>query len=235
MAKRYFGVIIAYLFAQLSVVPVALILRGMDMEQAMYNNIVTGWQIGAFILALIVSVLLLRKDKGDSRDTDRSSPGMTIVWSITGFVMALAGQMLANMIQIGILGIEEQSQNTADIMEISRAFPLFIIIVAIVGPVLEELIFRKIIFRELYKRTNFLISGTITGLIFAIIHFDFTHLLVYFVMSFVFSFVYVQSKRIIVPILSHVLMNSFVVVVQFFFLEDLIEQANVIQSIFIGG
>jgi len=235
MAKRYLGVFLAYLFAQLSPIPVAMILRSMEVNLTTYNNIVMGWQITAFILALIISIILLRKVEDFPRNSDRASPLMTVIWSILGFFMALTGQMIANMFQIVILGIEEQSQNTAEILELTRAFPIFVILVAIVGPILEELIFRKIIFAELYKRTNFIIAGSISGIMFAVVHDDFTHLLIYFVMSFVFAYVYVQSKRIIVPITAHVLMNTFVVVTQLFLPEELIEQANVIQLILIGG
>src|SRR5699024_1725444 len=111
MAKRYLGVFLAYLFAQLSLIPVAMILRSMEVNLTTYNNIVMGWQITAFILALIISIILLRKVEDFPRNSDRASPLMTVIWSILGFFMALTGQMIANMFQIVILGIEEQSQN----------------------------------------------------------------------------------------------------------------------------
>lgn len=235
MTKRYLAIIITYLIAQLSIFPVSIWLQRMDLDLITHNNMIMGWQITSFILALMITLLLLRKEREFPRDSDQASPLMTVIWSILGVVMALGGQMIANLIQTRLFGLEEQSQNTVEIMEIARAFPIFIIIIAVIGPILEEIIFRKIIFGELYKRTNFIIAGSISGLIFAVVHDDFTHLLVYFVMSFVFAFIYVQTKRIIVPILAHVLMNSFVVIVQLFLLEDIIEQMEQIQMILIGG
>ncbi|WP_017473306.1 CPBP family intramembrane glutamic endopeptidase [Amphibacillus jilinensis] len=235
MLKRYIGIILIYVFAQLSIFPVARWLNRFDLSPNEFNNILLGWQITGFILALIFTLLLLRKEKDLPRDPEQASPVMTVVWSILGLAMALFGQFIANIIQITLFGVDQQSQNTVEIMEVARAFPLFILIIAVVGPVLEEIIFRKIIFGELYKRSNFWIAGVISGLIFAVIHNDFTHLLVYFVMSFVFAFVYVQSKRIIVPIAAHVLMNTFVVIVQLFNpveMEQIIEQ---VQMIVIGG
>ncbi len=46
------------------------------------------------------------------------------------------------------------------------------------------------------------------------IHLDFLHILVYTAMGFVFAFLYVQTKRIIVPIIVHAGMNTLVVVAQ---------------------
>ncbi|WP_440896773.1 lysostaphin resistance A-like protein [Amphibacillus sp. Q70] len=235
MTKRYLAIIFTYLIAQLSVFPVSIGLERMDLEPVTHNNIIMGWQITSFIIALIIILILLRKEREFPRDSDQASPLMTFIWSILGVAMALGGQVIASLIQTRLFGLEEQSQNTVELMEVARAFPIFIIIIAVVGPILEEIIFRKIIFGELYKRTNFVIAGSISGLIFAVVHNDFTHLLVYFVMSFAFAFIYVQSKRIIVPILAHVLMNSFVVIVQLFFLEEMIEQMDQIQMILIKG
>lgn len=235
MALRFTWIIVAYLFAQLSPLPVAQYIRTLKIEPAIQDTIIINYQVIIFILALVISVLLLRKESPFSSDEDKASGWMTLGWSILGVFMAMIGQVFASNIQATLFGIEEQSQNTVELMEISRIFPIFIILIAIVGPIFEEIIFRRIIFGEIYKRTNFIIAGTISGIIFAVIHMDFTHLLVYFVMSFVFAFIYVRSKRLIVPILAHVLMNTFVVVVQLFFYDILIEQLEQASMIFLGG
>ena len=235
MALRFTWIIVAYLFAQLSPLPVAQYIRTLKIEPAIQDTIIINYQVIIFILALVISVLLLRKESPFSSDEDKASGWMTLGWSILGVFMAMIGQVFASNIQATLFGIEEQSQNTVELMEISRIFPIFIILIAIVGPIFEEIIFRRIIFGEIYKRTNFIIAGTISGIIFAVIHMDFTHLLVYFVMSFVFAFIYVRSKRLIVPILAHVLMNTFVVVVQLFFYDTLIEQLEQASMIFLGG
>ncbi|NMA91395.1 MAG: CPBP family intramembrane metalloprotease [Amphibacillus sp.] len=234
MTKRYLGIIFTYLFAQLSPVLVAKLLLPFDLDADSHNQIIMNWQVFIFLVAVFVSILLLNK-KDQISDQSRSSDTMTFVWIVIGFFMALFGQALGNLLYMLIFGSVEQSQNTAQIMEIARAYPIFIIIVAIVGPILEEIIFRKIIFGELYKRSNFWIAGVISGLIFAVIHNDFTHIHHYFIMAFVFAFVYVKSKRIIVPIMAHVLMNTFVVIVQLTLPPNVIEQVNFIQMFFIGG
>lgn len=235
MVKRYIGIVFAYLFAQLSPLVVSEILISYEFDLTSHNNIVMNWQVLSFLIALFISIILLNKTEEPFSDRNYASPAMTFVWIVIGFFMAIFGQAIANIIYSLIFGTLEQSQNTVEIMQIARAYPIFIIVIAIVGPILEEIIFRKIIFGEIFKRSNFWIAGIISGLIFAVVHNDFTHLHIYFVMSFVFAFVYVKSKRIIVPVMAHVLMNTFVVIVQLTFPAELLEQVNFIQMILIGG
>ncbi len=170
---------------------------------------------------------------------DAASPGMVIIWSITGILMALFGQGIVNVIQTYLLGITPGSENTESIMAIARATPIFIIVVAIIGPILEEIVFRKIIFGEIYKRTNFFIGALASGLIFAIVHNDFQNTLIYLTIGFVFAFVYVQSKRIIVPIIAHATMNTVVVIAQLSVdpeeMQKILDQYEKLQMILIGG
>lgn len=236
MPKRYVTILITYILAQLSGFPVAQYLGRLDLSDQQFFTYVIGWQIFSFIAALIIMLFLLKPEKELPRHPESASKLMIVVWSILGVFMAIFGQALANLFQIYVLGIDQQSENTMYIMEIIRSAPLFIVSVAVIGPILEEIIFRKIIFGEIYKRSNFLLAGLISGIIFAVIHMDFTHLLVYLVMSFVFAFIYAQSKRIIVPIIAHVAMNTIVVIGQLSFdpaeVEKMLEQ---MQMILIGG
>lgn len=239
MPKRYIGIIVTYIIAQFSGYLVLTIAELQNFSPSLTQQLLIYWQIFSFIVALIISLFLLRKERHLPRDPERTDLPLTIIWSIAGVFLAFFGQAFANIIQQLLFGITEQSQNTIEIMAIAFNFPLFIIIVSVVGPILEELIFRKIIFGELNKRTNFLIAAFVSSFIFAIVHADFTHLLVYLIMGLVFSFLYVQTKRIIVPIFAHVAMNSIVVVIQFLFqspeLQDLLKQIEQLQLIIFGG
>ena len=113
-----------------------------------------------------------------------------------------------------VFGVPRGSENTDRLMDIARTIPWFLIVVSIIGPILEEIVFRKILFGTLYKKFNFFIAAIISSLVFATIHFDFTHLLVYTAMGLVFAFLYVKTKRIIVPIAAHVAMNTLVAIGQ---------------------
>ena len=82
------------------------------------------------------------------------------------------------------------------------------------APILEEIIFRRVIFGGLYQKTNFIIAALISGLIFAAVHGEFEHLLIYIAPGLVFSYIYYQTKRLLTPIIAHLLMNGFVIIIQ---------------------
>ncbi|OIJ11350.1 CAAX protease family protein [Anaerobacillus alkalidiazotrophicus] len=235
MTKRYWLVILTYILMQLSAfigVPI-LMLMGMDERQ------IPGiWTLFSFSLGFVLILLLLRQDMTERHLTrNRSSKSEAIVWSIAGIFMAFIAQYIAVLIEIGVFGIEPGSENTEMIVELAKATPALIIVVAVIGPILEEIIFRMIIFGTLYKRYNFWIAAIISSVIFAAVHLDFEHLLVYTSMGIVFAFLYVKTKRIIVPIMAHVALNSFVMLVQVVFGDRLVELQRKLEEMqgFIGG
>jgi membrane protease YdiL (CAAX protease family) len=151
--------------------------------------------------------------------------------------MALLAQGIASNIETNVFGVNPESENTQNIMRLVEVVPLLIAVVSIIGPILEEVVFRKIIFGSLYGRSNFFIAAIISSFIFALVHQDFSHLLVYMSMGLTFAFLYVKTSSILVPIFAHVSMNTFVVMMQYVFKDDIekyIEQQEKLQQIF-GG
>lgn len=240
MNKRYWWVIITYIIMQLSGVVVGEILNAWTSmsDQAMATFLIN-WMIFSFIAGLVVVLLLMRPFMKIEDKRDRPHMFMLVIWSIIGLVMAFASQYIAVFFELTLFGVEPGSENTFEIMNIARAAPLFVIVPALVGPILEEIIFRKIIFGALYKRMNFFFAAILSSLVFGIIHQEPEHILIYTAMGFVFAFVYVQTKRIMVPIIVHMSMNSIAVIGQMSLspedIEKMQEQLNQLQMILIGG
>ena len=147
------------------------------------------------------------------RDAHALPPLESIFWGIVGIFLALFAQSAAASIEYA-LGIEMGSENTEQIVGLIKTTPLIIFVTSIIGPILEEIVFRKVIFGSLYKRLNFFFAGLISSLIFSIAHGEPEHLILYGAMGFTFAFLYVKTKRILVPIFTHVAMNTIVVVIQ---------------------
>ncbi|MEC5425906.1 type II CAAX endopeptidase family protein [Virgibacillus sp. C22-A2] len=237
MKKRYWWVIITYIIVQFSGILFApllyLTLPISEVDAVIY------WSIFSFAVGLIIVLLIMRPDMRAGSQRNASSTGQVILWSILGVFMAFIAQGVAAMIEIEVFGIDPGSENTQVIMDVARAAPLFMIIPAVIAPILEEIIFRKIIFGGLYERTNFFIAALLSALIFGIIHGEPQHILVYASMGFVFAFLYVKTKRIIVPIIVHMAMNTIVVIAQFNLTPEEIErmqqQLQDLQMIFFGG
>ncbi|GAE27260.1 CAAX amino terminal protease family protein [Halalkalibacter wakoensis JCM 9140] len=223
---------------QLSAVPGVLLLRefGVPLER-----IPGVWSMFSFTTGLIIILLLLRPDiKNRHEVRGRSSRGEAIRWSIIGVFFVFAAQYAAALIEMMLLGIEPGSENTQTIVEFAKAFPAFIIVISVIGPILEEIVFRLVIFGALYKRFNFWIAGILSSVIFAAVHMDFTHLLVYTAMGLVFAYLYVKTKRILVPIIAHVAINLFVSIINVLLadqIEDWMEQLEQFEqtSLIIGG
>jgi membrane protease YdiL (CAAX protease family) len=235
LTKRYWLVILTYIIMQLSAFIGFPILMLMGIAE---NRIPGIWTLFSFSIGFIIILLLIRKDMEDRYLTrGRSTRSKALLWSIAGIFMAFTAQYFAVLIEVSVFGIEPGSENTEMIVELAKATPALILVVAVIGPILEEIIFRMIIFGSLYKRFNFWIAAVISSVFFAAVHLDFEHLLVYTFMGVVFAFLYVKTKRIIVPIMAHVALNSFVMLVQVVYGDRLIELQKKLDEIqgFIGG
>ncbi|WP_040983888.1 CPBP family intramembrane glutamic endopeptidase [Oceanobacillus jeddahense] len=234
MTRRYIYVILTYIIMQFSaLLAVPLLVFGFNADPVLAS---VYWSVFSFTIGLVIVLLLLKPDMQVRAHSDAVGVGGIIVWSVLGIFMALLSQGLAATIEMEVFGIDPGSENTQGIMNMARAVPIFVILPAILAPILEEIIFRKIIFGSLYKKMNFFFAAIISALIFAVIHWDFLHILVYTAMGFVFAFLYVQTKRIIVPIIVHAGMNTLVVLAQFSLdPEEIQKRLDELQLIFFGG
>ncbi|SDN74230.1 hypothetical protein SAMN05518871_107106 [Psychrobacillus sp. OK028] len=180
-------------------------------------NISGWWVFLSMAIATLITLLIIRKDNTYLKPLKgKSTPTLqTIGWGIVGFFLVLFGQGFAASIELKF-GVDPGSENTTQFIEIAQAVPFAIFSIVIFAPILEELIFRRIIFGTLLPKTNFFVAASVSAIVFAIIHFDFTHILLYAVSGFIFSFIYYKTKRIIASIISHMLLNGFVVLVQFY-------------------
>ncbi|MBV7509324.1 CPBP family intramembrane metalloprotease [Bacillus sp. sid0103] len=238
MKRNYWMIMVVYIVMQFSsLIGVPLFLYGFNYFGINQRLAVPSWLLASFTIALFIIIFMLRKEM-NNRDFRKKggSIGNSVIWAIAGIFLALFAQYVAAIIE-NLLGVEMGSENTKDILTIIETFPLAIIVTSIIGPILEEIVFRKIIFGSLHNRYNFFISALISSVIFAAAHMEFQHILLYSAMGFTFAFLYVITKSIFVPIFAHVAMNTLVVLVQSVYKDDierLQRQAEAVQN-FIGG
>lgn len=236
MKKQYWFIIFTYVLLQFSgIIGVRLLLSlGVGANQPKDIAVQTAtsyWTIISFTIALILVLFFIREEMTMRHHINLSK---TALWSFLGVFLAMAAQSLAVTIETNLLGIEPGSQNTKILVELVKTTPLLIIVISIIGPILEEIIFRKIIFGTLAPNLGFFLAAVISSLIFGALHLDFSHILIYTTMGLVFAYLYVKTKRILVPIFAHVMMNTLVVLGQTVFadrIEEMQKQTEALQLI----
>lgn len=221
MKKEYGWILITYILMQLS----GIIGGPLLYKAGVAEELILGyWTVISFTLAtLIILIIIWRSTYRNA--IERQAPVSAVsavIWSILGVFMAFSAQILAVTIETQI-GVPQGSENTQQIIELVQGLPLVILAVAIFGPILEEIIFRKIIFGSLYNRMPFFFAALISSLIFSVAHRELEHTILYAAMGFTFAFLYVKTKRIIVPIVAHVSMNTLVVLMQYVLADEIEE------------
>ena len=236
-------IILTFLAVQFALLPIGLIFTAIDpslgpgelIEKLIPYQVIT-FGLGAVIVILIGNI---HKNKNRIELGSKTDSLLTTVWIIGGVVLAYLSQIIAGVINIYVFNNPVESQNTTEIVDMIFNSPWMILVVVLFGPIIEEYVFRRAIFGEIYemipinstaqKVLAFLAAGLVSGLIFAVAHADFTHILIYLSMSYVFSFLYVITGRLFVPIFVHVIMNGIVVLLQTVF-ADFLQEAEEIQN-----
>lgn len=219
MKREYKMIILTYVAMQLFLNIGASILYSIFQSFGFSGNkywllSISIWTVFSFFVTLLITLYYL-KDEITVRNRNLRSIPLVLGWSVYGVLLALIAQRIAIMIET-LLGVDVGSENTENILDLINVVPIMIFVPSIIGPILEEIIFRKIIFGFLYKKTNFFLAALISSIIFSAAHMEFEHLLLYSAIGFTFSYLYVKTDRIIIPILAHILMNTYVVMSQFF-------------------
>lgn len=155
-------------------------------------------------------------DFNETKDKKRE----IIVPIIIGYAYVWVGNIVSTLLSQTLsaafgLRITEAANQKAIISAVTSSTGFLMIISAvIIGPVIEELIFRKAIFGLIKSNTVALIVSTLVfGLIHVISEASIQAAIVngisYFVMGFVFSYIYLKAERnVMIPIVVHIINNA---------------------------
>jgi len=129
----------------------------------------------------------------------------------TYFYLMLFGVFLSILklnFKISLPGFSEQQ----DILKLfPQSGPLFymtIIKATILAPILEEIIFRAGLLKNLMSKYSTYSSVIVSSLIFSLIHFQLEVFGALFVISLLISRLYIKTGTIIAPVLFHIINNS---------------------------
>ena len=136
------------------------------------------------------------------------------------FLMTILFESLSSILR-QFLGLDGQSLNQSNLQSTFQEQPLLIAVFAcIIGPLMEELLFRQILLRYLRKSLPTWLSLFIVALTFALIHMhslslsEWVGAVGYLGGGLAFSIIYVKEKEnIYYPLLVHMLGNSLALII----------------------
>lgn len=101
---------------------------------------------------------------------------------------------------------------------ISNNYNIYILIIStcFIGPIFEELIFRKLLCDKLIKFNSKKKTIVISSLIFSVMHLDFLKSFYAFVVGLVYGALYQKNKNIKEPIIAHIISNLIVLIIHTF-------------------
>lgn len=149
---------------------------------------------------------------------DRKSPypfGIVIIMS--AFSVAFLNGLIYNITK-GYMRVEVGNSH----FEIIKGNPnTYLVLALLVMPILEELVYRKIIIDTLIKDYNKWTSLIISTVLFSISHLNFVYGIYYFYLGLILGYIYIISESVKNSILAHMIFNLF-----FYFLNSYIDMKN---------
>ena len=171
---------------------------------------------GMYILGAVVLAIFYFKQREplaiESAVKKASAPKI-VIYGLVGIFVALILQSIAVMLESVLFGEATPSENTQNVIQMIMEAPAFILATTVAGPIMEEFVFRRSILGIISRYSNFWVGAVISSLLFAFAHND-GHLLIYFFLGFFFSLEYKATGRIWTSMITHVGMNTLVVLVQ---------------------
>jgi membrane protease YdiL (CAAX protease family) len=183
-------------------------------------QVIAGGVVYALTLLVVIGLPVLVRKNRTSRETlgiHRLPTWMDIVWLLVGVVAYVLLTMVVTSLAMVVLPFIDFNQvqdtgftNVTTQGELILAF----IMLVLVAPISEELLFRGYVLGKLRKYTALWVSILITSLLFALVHFAWNVGVDVFALSIVLCILRVVSGSLWPSIMLHMLKNS----VAFYFL-----------------
>lgn len=167
--------------------------------------------LGAVVLAIFY--FKQREPLAIESAVKKASAPKIVIYGLVGIFVALILQSIAVMLESVLFCEATPSENTQNIIQMIMEAPAFILATTVAGPIMEEFVFRRSILGIISRYSNFWVGAVISSLLFAFAHND-GHLLIYFFLGFFFSLEYKATGRIWTSMITHVGLNTLVVLVQ---------------------
>ena len=160
-----------------------------------------------YILPLPILLFLMKKLESEKLEKESLSITSFLLYFCISFTLMIIG----NLIGIGVTSligtaIQSDIANPIQTLINSSDILLNLIIISIIGPIFEELLFRKLLIDRTIKygaKISIILSATLFGLM----HGNLNQFFYAFLLGGFFSYIYIKTGKIIYPILLHICLN----------------------------
>lgn len=172
-------------------------------------------------LGAIVLMIATKKNLTLEQIGFRRLRGMAMLWPLATWV---SGIVIVMVYGAAVLALEETTGR--DLSRLAEGNPLpeteamtdmvwFVLGLSVVvaAPLAEELFFRGLVFRAIQARWGLALGMVISGLLFALVHFEISVVIPFWGIGMLFAFSYYQSGSLWTPVIAHAIFNgvSFIV------------------------
>lgn len=189
--------IIYFLFQFVLIFLLAFIYISFGNDIDLFNEYLSSKQIYlAIILAVIFIPLLIKDYKKNNFDKKNKINYLQLI--LIGIILSLIYNVFAYYFNFLLKTSLFDSSNNLTVTLISTG---------LIGPIIEELMFRGIIYNELKNKFSNMKAILITTAFFALIHINIIQILYAFALGFILIYVYEKYKNIKAPIILHMASN----------------------------
>ena len=139
---------------------------------------------------------------------------LTLKEWVNVFIISMVASVGLNLL-LTVIDLPRFSPAYQDAVKTLYAPPFVqqLLIVGIVCPVFEELLFRGIAFRLLRKTLSFFWAGMISAIIFGLYHGNLVQFVYAGILGVLLAYFYEKYESIVVPVVSHITMNILVLII----------------------
>ena len=239
-SRFFLAVFIYILAANLTAVAAELIIAYAlpDRAQAIFESRWYVWAVNVFAMYIVALPILYFIVRG-MRSVIRSKSTLKVSEFFILVAVAEALMMIGNLIgtylnaTIGAFIGHEVTDKTAQLIENSPIW-LLIIVAVIIGPIVEELIFRKLLIDKLGMYGD-RIAIIVSAIAFGIFHGNLYQLFYAVLLGLLLSYVYAKTSNVLYPIAIHMTVNFLGSIVPLFFIPYMEEYIKLMEQMQAGA
>lgn len=183
-----------------------------DIREAITGNNVSKILVGVlpnWLISYPLLVVLLRRKPSEKPERHDLSFFELIMYISISFGIVFC----ANLTGLGVVQVIQKIsgytlKNPTDELLKDQNAMLLVVMVALIGPILEEIVFRKLLI-DAIGRYNAGVAVIISGVVFGIIHSNISQFFYTLAFGLFLGFIYLKTGRLLYTIIMHVSVNLF--------------------------